>query len=108
MSDSELATRYNYDSFVPEQFAPWMRFDTSPPHYHDRDETLVLISGRLRATVDNEVAELNPGDALLIPAGAIHQLANAGDQPAEWLIMSALPVRFFRPDGEELFPGWAR
>lgn len=80
----------------------------NPLHSHDRDEILVLLSGRLRATVDDETAELNPGDALLIPAGAVHQLANAGDEPAEWLIMSALPVRFFSPQGEEAFPEWAR
>lgn len=27
----ELTTRYNYDSFIPENFEPWMRFDISPP-----------------------------------------------------------------------------
>ncbi|MCH7588119.1 MAG: hypothetical protein IIC78_08830 [Chloroflexi bacterium] len=29
--DSELIRRYNYDEFVKEKFAPWMRFDQSPP-----------------------------------------------------------------------------
>lgn len=80
----------------------------NPPHSHDRDETLVLMAGMLRATVDGETADLGPGDTLLIPAGAVHQLANASETPAEWLIISALPVRFFRADGEELFPEWAR
>ena len=31
MSNQELLTRYNYDSFVPEKFEPWMRFHESPP-----------------------------------------------------------------------------
>ena len=31
MSDADLTTRYNYDSFVPEKFGPWLRFDASPP-----------------------------------------------------------------------------
>lgn len=31
MSDLDLIARYNYDSFVPEKFGPWMRFDQSPP-----------------------------------------------------------------------------
>lgn len=26
----DLLTRYNYDSFVPEKFEPWMNFDASP------------------------------------------------------------------------------
>ena len=29
--DNDLIVRYNYDSFVPEKFGPWMRFDESPP-----------------------------------------------------------------------------
>lgn len=29
MSDT-LLTRYNYNSFVPENFGPWMRFGESP------------------------------------------------------------------------------
>ncbi len=31
MSEDDLIQRYNYDSFVPENFMPWMRFDASPP-----------------------------------------------------------------------------
>lgn len=31
MTDHELLARYNYDSFVPEKFEPWMRFHESPP-----------------------------------------------------------------------------
>ncbi len=31
MTEAELTRRYNYDSFVPEKFEPWMRFDASPP-----------------------------------------------------------------------------
>jgi hypothetical protein len=26
----DLLTRYNYDSFVPEKFEPWMNFESSP------------------------------------------------------------------------------
>jgi hypothetical protein len=31
MADPELIMRYNYDSFVPAKFEPWMRFESSPP-----------------------------------------------------------------------------
>jgi len=30
MVDADLISRYNYDAFTPEKFAPWMRFDQSP------------------------------------------------------------------------------
>ncbi len=31
MSDSGLTRRYNYDSFVPANFEPWLNFGASPP-----------------------------------------------------------------------------
>ena len=31
MTDPDLIARYNYDTFVPEKFEPWMNFRTSPP-----------------------------------------------------------------------------
>lgn len=31
MSDQDLLSRYNYSSFVPENFMPWMNFEASPP-----------------------------------------------------------------------------
>jgi hypothetical protein len=30
MRDKDLIARYNYAEFVPEKFAPWMRFEFSP------------------------------------------------------------------------------
>jgi hypothetical protein len=27
---NDLLTRYNYDSFMPEKFEPWMNFESSP------------------------------------------------------------------------------
>ena len=31
MSNKDLVQRYNYDSFVPENFEQWLNFDASPP-----------------------------------------------------------------------------
>ena len=31
MTETDLLSRYNYDSFVPANFEPWMRFEESPP-----------------------------------------------------------------------------
>lgn len=31
MEETNSLPDYNYDSFVPEKFEPWMRFDQSPP-----------------------------------------------------------------------------
>lgn len=31
MDKQDLLSKYNYDSFVPDKFNPWMRFNESPP-----------------------------------------------------------------------------
>ena len=44
-------------------------------HYHRRAEEIYLIvEGSARVEVDGETAEVGPGDAVLIPAGAWHAL----------------------------------
>lgn len=43
-----------------------------------------------------------------IPAGTPHRIENAGEEPAEWLIIALPGVRFFGADGDEMFPGWAK
>jgi len=30
MTNDDLIARYNYDSFTPDKFGPWMRFNESP------------------------------------------------------------------------------
>ena len=30
MDKNDLISKYNYDSFIPQNFEPWMRFDQSP------------------------------------------------------------------------------
>ena len=31
LTEDELLEAYNYDSFVPQKFGPWLRFNESPP-----------------------------------------------------------------------------
>lgn len=46
MADLDLLERYNYHSFIPELFEPWMRFDESPPLAHPGpDFPLVTMAG---------------------------------------------------------------
>jgi len=50
-----------------------------PLHYHDVEEAFSLVSGEGRSEIDGQVTVLGAGDALLIPAGAKHQLTNPSD-----------------------------
>ncbi len=49
-------------------------------HYHRVAEEIYLItSGAGRMELDGEVADVEPGDAILIPPGAWHQITATGD-----------------------------
>jgi quercetin dioxygenase-like cupin family protein len=72
----------------------------APPHRHDAyEETVYGLSGVSTWTVDGVVVEVNPGQALCIPRGAVHAFAN--DHPVEakaLLILSpaAIGPAYFR------------
>jgi len=57
------------------------RFDpdaTVPPHRHDWNSALVVLEGRLTATIDGESRELEPGEIAAIPAGSEHGVRASG------------------------------
>lgn len=64
------------------------RYDIPPGkaeerHTHDPDEEwdelYIVLAGSATVTVDGHHAALGQGDAVLAPAGAEHEVANAGD-----------------------------
>jgi mannose-6-phosphate isomerase-like protein (cupin superfamily) len=62
-------------------------------HYHAQTEELYfLVDGGGRMEVDGDAREVGPGDAILIPPGAWHELT-AGDDGARFLCMCAPPYR---------------
>lgn len=60
-------------------------------HYHARTEELyVLLDGRGEMEVDGTRAD-GPGDAVLIPSGAWHQIRATNDEPLRFLCCCAPP-----------------
>jgi quercetin dioxygenase-like cupin family protein len=77
-------------------------------HTQNREEVMVQLSGTITLTSGEMCMLLRPGDVAIIPANTPHRLDNTGDVDAEWLIVSAAGVQFFRENGEEARPGWAQ
>jgi mannose-6-phosphate isomerase-like protein (cupin superfamily) len=46
-------------------------------HYHDCDEYWLMLEGRATCVVDGEHLAVAPGDCLLIPMGAMHDMPDA-------------------------------
>ena len=76
----------------------------APAHSHDHyEETIYGIDGVLTWTVDGKQFELEPGQALCIPRGAIHRFDNNGIHIARALCLitpAAIGPRYFREAAE--------
>jgi mannose-6-phosphate isomerase-like protein (cupin superfamily) len=65
--------------------------DETQRHYHARTEEIyVLLEGSGEMEVDGERANVGPGDAILIPRGAWHQI-RAGERGVRFLCCCAPP-----------------
>ena len=53
-------------------------------HVHDppQDHVIVMRSGRMRWTVEDESIDAGPGDVIVTPAGVAHGYEVLGDEPA--------------------------
>jgi mannose-6-phosphate isomerase-like protein (cupin superfamily) len=59
---------------------------TPMPHYHERfDEIVKSLEGTTTVVIDKKTVHLNPGESVLIPRGAVHQIANKTGETIEFL-----------------------
>jgi quercetin dioxygenase-like cupin family protein len=80
-------TRFRFE-YVAESVAP-----APPNHVHaDQEESLEVLSGTLSCRLGDEVRELGPGEALVIPRGVPHAVWSA--DPA-----GSRSIGEFRPAG---------
>ena len=61
------------------------------PHTHPYDETHILEEGKATFTVDGKEIELEAGQALVVPARAVHTLVNSGDGPLRLISIHPAP-----------------
>lgn len=65
----------------------WAPFGDSPPlHVHDtEDEVFHVLAGRVRFSIDGELADLRAGQTLLAPKGVPHSYVVESPEGAKWL-----------------------
>ena len=65
------------------------------PHYHrELEEIYYITSGRGLMTVGDESREVAAGDAVYVPRGLKHSLANTGSEPIRLLLVCG-PAFFY-------------
>jgi mannose-6-phosphate isomerase-like protein (cupin superfamily) len=75
---------------------------TSAAHRHANcSETLHLLSGEVAQRRGDAWVALEAGDTLLIPAGAIHQTRNAGNETAVLMVAYSSGVRIYEAVGNQ-------
>ncbi|MFG2142184.1 cupin domain-containing protein [Streptomyces sp. NPDC048650] len=78
-----------------------------PTHVISHEETFYVLSGRLRFSIDGEIAELGPGDAAVAPAGSALAVANQTDEPAQMWVTTRAGLTAELADGSSMAPPWA-
>ena len=79
----------------------------TPPHRHDCEEVVVILSGAGELRIDNEVHRFGPDSTLTLPANVLHQILNTGDEPVHLIAAFAMtPVEVHLPDGARLELPW--
>jgi quercetin dioxygenase-like cupin family protein len=76
------------------------------PHTLDRDETFLVLEGRLRVTPDGE--DLGPGDVAVVPAGDTIAVVNPGPDPARAYVAIGAGFTATTHDGQTIRPPWAQ
>src|SRR4051812_46844906 len=60
------------------------------PHYHPQTEEIYyLLEGTGRMQIDEDVRDVQPGDAIAIPPGAVHTIENTGSGTLKFLCCCA-------------------
>jgi mannose-6-phosphate isomerase-like protein (cupin superfamily) len=59
-------------------------------HVDPMEEIYIIQSGRGRMQVEDEVCEVEPGDAIHIPTGHFHELTNTGEEVLTLLVVAGL------------------
>jgi mannose-6-phosphate isomerase-like protein (cupin superfamily) len=78
------------------------------PHMLDREEVLIVLSGRAEATVGDDTYGLAGGDALVVPPHTPLALANPHPEPLEMVAVLPVGGRAIVPGQEPFVPPWAQ
>ena len=72
----------------------------SPPlHTHPQDESYVVLEGRMSVQAGEQVAELGPGDVMVVPRGVAHSFAVFSDTARVLVMSTPAGIERFVRDG---------
>jgi quercetin dioxygenase-like cupin family protein len=78
----------------------------APPHWHDHDQVIYVLSGSGQVIVGDEEVSVASGDVVVAPAHTPHRVSAAAEKALDTLVAMPATLRSFRPDGSELETPW--
>ena len=78
----------------------------SEVHSMDREETFLVTSGMLSASIGGEVCLAKAGESILVPAGSVLQVWNDSGSPATAIAVTSVGMRA-TVDGATFQPPWS-
>ena len=93
-----VSTRMNNSALNGAQalciFEQWCLPGTgAPPHWHDVEEVLSVMSGTMEVRLGGAVFVVNAGESVIVPARVAHNFRNIGDD--ELHVQAILAAPFF-------------
>lgn len=76
-------------------------------HRPDREEVLLVLTGRLTVRLDGVTAALEPGSVALVPAGSEFAV-DAGPEGGSAWVTTTSGLEATLPDGSTFAPPWAQ
>ena len=67
-------------------------------HSHEREQFSFMLSGRMRLTVGEDVAEIGPGDMWYAPGNVVHGGEVLGNEPVVFVDVYSPPADEFKED----------
>jgi quercetin dioxygenase-like cupin family protein len=77
-----------------------------PAHRHDHLDVFTVLAGGGRFRIDDEAFDVGPGDAVVVPIGALHQLEAGPDGTTIVATMLGGTKLMRADDGSESVPPW--
>lgn len=59
-----------------------------PPHRHEHEELLLMVSGTLAVTIEGKTAEIGPGGAAFFHSNDLHGAHNPGTENAQYFVVA--------------------
>ncbi len=80
---------------IPEMSVNYVEMDPGNevrPHYHNRAEVYLFLTGRAIVMTGDEIVEVTTGDVALAPIGTYHALKVIGSEPLRFYAFNAPPA----------------